>query len=181
MHARETRSRQATPWSAGARALLLLAGVLNVLGSGVRPAAAAGPVLTEFSVEAGRFTVGDSIVIHVIVEADQGTTLSLIPGSLPQAFALVQPLRVTSKGKGAGRAEFDLTITVAIFVTGDIDLPPLAITYRDAAGDGGEILTPPRLVTVASVLPETGQILPRDLKPQAAVDTLHSGWSRGRT
>lgn len=174
MRARETRSRQAAPWSAGAFALLLLAGVLNVLGPGVRPASAAGPVLTEFSVEAGRFTVGDPIVIHVIVEADQGTTLSLIPGSLPRAFALVQPSRVTSKDKGAGRAEFDLAITVAIFVAGDVDLPPLAISYKDAAGAGGEILTPARLVRVESVLPDSGQITPRDLKPQAAVEAPSS-------
>ena len=151
---------------------VLVALSMALLGAALLRGAARAdsPVITDFRVDApDRMTVGDRVRYQVKLEADEGTRVALAPGSLPNELSLVEGPQVSTSDKGGGRIEVDFSATMAVFAIGDIELPPLKLRYRDRTGATGDVLTPVARVVVASLLPQSGQVSPRDLKPQAEI------------
>lgn len=154
------------------RTLLALATAALLLTAFSGSAAAADPVVIGTRIEgAERLTVGDRFRIVITLEADAGTTVSLAPGALPPELSLVETPEVTTRPRANGRVEMTISVLVAPFFVGEYQLPPLTLRYRDAAGAVGELRTQGVTVSVRSVLPSSGQITPRDLKPQAEIGT----------
>jgi hypothetical protein len=77
----------------------------------------------------------------------------------------------SSRSAGSGRAEITLTLDMAVFATGDLQLPSLRLAFKERSGNAGEVITRPTSVRVESILPadaSSGTAL-RDLKPQAEI------------
>jgi hypothetical protein len=133
-------------------------------------ASAAEPILVDQRLEdAEGITVGDRFRYVIKVDADRGTTVTLAPGGLPPELSLAEPPVVGTRSKGEGRIEITLTIEVAAFFPGAIDLPPLRLSYRSPDGRTGGLETRQARIEVQSVLPASGEVTPRDLKPQAEI------------
>lgn len=129
------------------------------------------PVTVRAGVDRDDVTVGDRITLTVVVEHDDG--LAPAAPDLTSAFGPFEVLATEpprERSLGGGRTETVLVFTVAAFRTGDLEVPPLAIPYRDAAGNPATATAPAIAITVASVIP-AGQSPTdvRDLKPQLAV------------
>ena len=136
------------------------------------PAAAADPVVTDLEVDApDQLTVGDRFRYVITVEADAGTTVLVAPAGLPEVLSQARRIETASRGLGGGRVELTVTLEVAPFLPGALDLPPIVLRARAPGGATTDIETPPSRVVVASVLPESGALTPRDLKPQAEIGT----------
>ncbi|MPZ49662.1 MAG: hypothetical protein GEU75_10275 [Dehalococcoidia bacterium] len=150
----------------GVALLLALAAFAIIRGV----ASAAEPVLTDQRIEgADGLTVGDRFRYVIKVEADSGTTVTLAPGGLPPELSLSEAPAARTLAKGQGRIEVTLTLEVAAFFPGPINLEPLRLSYRGSDGATGVIETRPGVIVVESVLPSSGELTPRDLKPQAEI------------
>ncbi|HWC29377.1 MAG TPA: hypothetical protein VG845_04760 [Dehalococcoidia bacterium] len=154
-------------------ALLLALGGLFLT---VLPASAEDPVVTDMQIESpDEITVGDRVTYIVTIEADEGVEFTLAQSSLLPVVEMVGPLRSESRDIGEGRAEVTLTFELAIFYTGDLPMPPLALRYVGEAGPA-TLETPASRMFVGSVLPTGGEITPRDLKPQALIGIGSPAW-----
>jgi hypothetical protein len=126
----------------------------------------ADPAVQDQRVEApDRLTVGDRLRVVVTLNAEPGTSVTLAPGSLTDPFVLAK--EPTTKVNGR---DVTLTLEIAVFATGDLQLPSLRLAFKERNGSGGEVVTRPTSVRVESVLPadlETAQLRP--LKPQAEI------------
>jgi len=160
--------------SALAALLLAIAGVFAFAG----PASAEDPVVVGLDVFLpDRITVGDHVRYEITIEADRGLEFTIVQSSLPAYIELVDGPNSTTQPIADGRERVTMTVVLAPFVTGDIEVPPLVLRYfaRDVAG--GELLTPPTQLMVASVLSaEPAVPQPRDLKPQAIIGAPPAGW-----
>jgi len=140
-------------------------------------ASAAAPVVLDMQIEGpGELTVGDRVTYVITLEADEGTEFTLAQASLPPVVEVVGTPRTSSRPAGDGRVEVTMRFDLAIFYTGSVPIPPIALRYVD--GDtSGTIETQPSLIAVASVLPAAGgEITPRDLKPQAEIGLSSPAW-----
>ncbi len=132
--------------------------------------ALAEPAIVGFEVQApSDMTVGDRFHYLITLEAETGTEITLAPGALPAELSLVAVPEVSSQPAGNGRSVISIELEVAVFAPGQIEIPPLRLSFTEPAGNSGELLTPESSIEVASVLPSSGQIAPRDLKPQATL------------
>jgi hypothetical protein len=139
---------------------------------GLHPNAAyaADPVVTGIEVQAPEHvTIGDRFRFVIRLEADRGTVVSLAPGGLPEALSRTSDIETQTRNLSSGRQELTVSFEAAAFVVGDLQLPPLLLRYRNADGATGEIETAATRLVVESVLPESGSLAPRDLKPQAEI------------
>jgi hypothetical protein len=157
----------------------LLAALLVVLFAslGLTTAVSAeDPVVLDMQIEGpGELTVGDRVTYVVTLEADEGTEFTLAQASLPPVVEVVGTPRTSSRQAADGRIEVTLRFDLAVFYTGSVPIPPIALRYVD--GDtSGTIETQPSLIAVASVLPAGGEITPRDLKPQAEIGLGSPAW-----
>ena len=149
--------------------------LLALLAAGVAvarvPAAfAANPAVTDLSVELpDELTVGDRVRFVVTVEADEGTVVTLAPGSLPPQLELATLPAARSRSIGSGRVRIELAFEAAPFVPGPIDVPGLRLRYQGRDGASGELVTPPTSLRVESVLARTDDRDLRDLKPQLEI------------
>jgi hypothetical protein len=149
--------------------LALLLVLAAFAGSG-QPTRAAEPIVVDQRIEgAGDLTVGDRFRYVIKVDADRGTTVTLAPGGLPPQLSLAERPSVRSVSKGAGRVQITLTLEVAAFVPGELDLPPLSLAYRNPDRSEGTLETRLARVVVQSVLTSTSDLEARDLKPQAEI------------
>jgi hypothetical protein len=109
-------------------------------------------------------TVGDRLELTIEVDHDDAFTVEG-PGfgdrfGKLELIAIADPR--TESHDGVSRTTFGYTL--AAFVTGAVELPPLPVRWRGAAGEG-EISTPAQTITIESVL-TPGDDEPRPLKPQ---------------
>jgi hypothetical protein len=140
-------------------------------------AAAADPAVLDMQIEsAEQVTVGDHVTYVITLEADEGTEFTLAQASLPPVVEVVGTPRTSSRQAADGRIEVTLRFDLAVFYTGSVPIPPIALRYVN--GDTtGTVETPPSLLAVASVLPPGGgEIAPRDLKPQAEIGLGSPAW-----
>ena len=144
-----------------------------------RQGASAGePIVTDLRTRSPEhLTVGDHLLYLIKLEADEGTQVSLAPGALPDGLVLTKTPETKTRSLGEGRIEVTLTLEVAPFLPGAIDVPPLRLRYTGPTGDSGEVATQASVVVVESVLPASGEVAPRDLKPQAAIGTPTPVWA----
>jgi hypothetical protein len=131
-----------------------------------RPAAAE-PVVTAFVVDSGPYTVGDQVAVRVTLRVPEGTRVRLAPGAVAPPFELAKTPKVSARRAADGLADITVTVTMAAFATGDLTLAPLRLEYEEPSGARGVVATPPARVLVDSVLPASGELRLRDLKPQA--------------
>jgi hypothetical protein len=78
-------------------------------------------------------------------------------------------LEARSRNLDGGRVEITLTFEAAPFAPGDIQLPPIGLRYERPDGTQGDLFTPSTRLIVESVLPQSGTVDLRDLKPQAEI------------
>jgi hypothetical protein len=155
----------------GIRIALAMAVVFGLaVAAGVSPAYAAEPIISSIEVEAPeRLTVGDRVRFVIKVEADQGTTVALAPGGLHNVMAQTGRLEARSRNLDGDRVEITLTFEAAPFAPGDIQLPPIGLRFERPDGTQGDLFTPTTRLVVESVLPQSGEVDLRDLKPQAEI------------
>jgi hypothetical protein len=128
--------------------------------------ALADPAVEDQKIEApDRMTVGDHIRVVVKLNAEPGTTVTLAPGSLADPFVLTKQPSTSVNGR-----EVTLTLDMAVFATGDLQLPSLRLAFKERSGNVGEVVTRPASLKVESVLPaDTTDVQLRPLKPQAQI------------
>lgn len=117
----------------------------------------------------GGWTVGDRIPLSL--RATYPSSLKVILPQWPEAWGAAEVLeqRLTEpidNGDGTFTAVREMTVT--LWTTGDHQMPPLAVHYRDADDELHEIMSPPFSVTLVSVL-EEGETEKRALKPQVSL------------
>ena len=133
-------------------------------------AEAADPVVTDLVVDApDRITVGDPFRYFIKVEVDSGSAVLVAPAGLSEALSQTRRTEAATRDLGGGRSEVSLTLEVAAFVPGPLDLPPINLRVRAPGGVTTDVETPMSRVIVESVLPAGGVLNPRDLKPQAEI------------
>jgi hypothetical protein len=144
---------------------VIAANVLLVFGM-CTSTAFADPAVTDQRIEApDRLTVGDRIRVVIKLNAEPGTDVTLAPGSLNDPFVLTQQPASSANGR-----DVTLTLDLAVFATGDLQLPSLRLAFTERNGNKGEVVTRPGTVRVESVLPaDTTDVQIRDLKPQAEI------------
>jgi hypothetical protein len=157
------------------QALLTLILATAVLLAASPEALAAEPILIDQRIEgADDLTVGDRFRYVVRVEAGQGTTVTLAPGGLPPELSLSSRPAIRTTTIGEGRVRIEIAFDVAAFVPGELNLSPLRLSYREPDGSEGLLETRTGRVVVNSVLPDSGDVEPRDLKPQAQISAPSS-------
>jgi hypothetical protein len=150
--------------------LLLIAVALLSVALSVGAANAEDPVVADLVVDQPpTLTVGDHVNYRLIVEVDKGTGVALAPNALPQEVALIDTPQESRRDLDNGREEVALTFRVAPFATGEITVPSLPVRYTTPDGQGAVVEAPGSVLRVTSVLPPSGEIFPRDLKPQAEI------------
>ena len=148
---------------------LLAALVLTGLSLGTPSVSAAEPILVDQRIEgADDLTVGDRFRYVIKIDADTGATVTLAPGGLSPELALAEQPSIQTRSKGQGRIEITMTLVVAAFFPGPIELNPVKLDYRNADGSTGVLETRNGRVVVQSVL-APNDVEPRDLKPQAEI------------
>ena len=129
------------------------------------------PVTVRASVDRERVTVGDRITLTIVVQHDARLSLDALERAA--AFGDFEVLAVEPPQERAldnGRVETTLAFTVAVFRTGDLEIPAIAVPYADADGNPTTATAPGVPISVASVIPpgESPADI-RDLKPQLGV------------
>jgi len=159
--------------SVGGLIVLLVALAMALAGWALAAgqAGAEEPVTVRASVDRDRVTVGDRVTLTIVVEHDEGLALDTLEGA--SAFGVFEVLAAEpprERSLGAGRTETTLVFTLAAFGTGDLEVPPIAVPYGDAAGNASTATAPAIPITVASVIPPGESPTDvRDLKPQLGV------------
>jgi hypothetical protein len=129
------------------------------------------PVVVHASVDHDRVTVGDRITLTIVLEHDASVspeTLEKMPAFGPFEVLAAEPPQ--ERALGGGHVETTLVFTVAAFSTGELEVPAIAVPYRDAAGNPAVATAPAIPISVASVIPAGEPATDiRDLKPQLAV------------
>ncbi len=154
-------------------AVVALVVALGVLLLQSAPAYAADPVVTGVEVQLpDKLTVGDRLRYVITTEVDAGSTVAVAPAGLPESLRQTERLQTKTKSLPNGRSEVTVTLEVAAFVPGQIEVPPIKLRARAPGGATTDFETPASNLTVQSVLPAGGGVLtPRDLKPQAEIGT----------
>ena len=152
------------------RRALVAAAAAVACWAGLLAPAAAEPELVDFRLETPeRLTVGDRFHYVLTLEAAANTEIGLAPGSLPPELALIGQPAPARTDIGDGMESIVMEIEIAAFTTGAVEVPALSLVYTEPDGTAGEITTQPSVVVVSSVLPQSGDVTPRDLKPQAVI------------
>jgi hypothetical protein len=91
--------------------------------------------------------------------------VTLAPGSLAEPFVLTKQPSTSANGR-----EVTVTLDMAVFATGDLQLPSLRLAFKERSGNAGEVVTRPASLKVESVLrADTTDVQLRPLKPQAQI------------
>jgi hypothetical protein len=152
------------------RAVVLALAVLMALAA---PAAAQeGPVTVRSAIDRAQITIGDQIVLTIVVDLAPGYDL-IDPGVPRQIgdFEVVDTLTVLQTRNPAGGTRVQLRFLVTSFELGPKVLPIIAVGYRGPDGQPGEARTSSQLlIEVLSVIrpgEDTSDIKP--LKPPLAL------------
>lgn len=122
------------------------------------------PTIAAVRITPDRATVGDRL--ELIIEVDHDGAFTVEGPGFGGNFGKLELIAIadprTESRDGVSRTT--LGYTLAAFVTGAVELPPLPIRWRGAAGEGA-ISTPAQRITIESVLTPGDDEL-RPLKPQ---------------
>jgi hypothetical protein len=135
------------------------------------------PVLVDLRVDAPPVvTVGDHVTYTIVLEVDEGTGVAIAAAGLPPEVALVDRPETTRVLLAEGREQVTISFKLAPFIAGEVLVPPLPVRYTQPGGAAGILDTPSTVIEVTSVLPQAGQVSPRDLKPQAEIGARPPTW-----
>jgi hypothetical protein len=125
------------------------------------PAGAAGLALRA-AADKQQITIGDRLVLTLTCTVPAGGRISE-PAKTPELGPwTVKDIRTEHPDSTTTRIIYTLTT----FTTGQVTIPPIAVTYTDAAAAENRTLSEPLSITVASVLPAAGAMDDiRDIKP----------------
>jgi hypothetical protein len=143
------------------RALVITVVALLALGSA---AAADGPVNVAASVDKRGITIGDPIMLALVIEADAGYRITDSGvGRTMDEFEVLEgiPPQVTRIANGRTRYTFRYRITA--FRVGDLVFPRINVAYQSPAGEPGVVPTAEIPVVVTSVI-QPGEATD-DIKP----------------
>jgi len=144
-----------------------------LLAATILPAAAQDTVKAELQVLDGQYTVGDPILLTLVVShpADYQVIPLTLGVTLGDLFVYGQsPLQTVRNSDGT--ATTTQTIDTRLFAPGDYEIPVLAFNISDGAGNLIAVETPTTEISVASVLNE-GDTELRDIKPQAELPYMN--------
>jgi len=137
------------------------------------------PVRAVATLSANSVALGERLRLVVTVLHPADVLVSVEPPTRTATLQLVEvgprpdtPLRAATT-EVASRFEY----TIAAFALGDTQLPPLVVSWLDAAGDTGEVQTAPPPFLVAATSAPTDTTL-RPLKPQLEVAGAPPEWRR---
>ena len=141
-------------------ALLLLA---------IQAAAQEQQIQVQSMVDRATVTVGDSITYSLVISRAEGVQIApLEVGSNLGQFE-VRDYRVTESAAKAGKAAVDhYDFVISIYETGEFEIPPVTVAYRDQAGVAREVSAQPIHITVTSVLPGEAEDI-KDIKPPVSI------------
>lgn len=138
-------------------AAALVAGLLAA------PAAHAASVRAEARALPAKATVGDEIRLVVRVERPKSVVIEPpAPGNALAPFE-VKRVDVAPFLTGKNRVVETVTLTLTVFETGKLTVPPVEIRYRDASGKPGSVKTSPVDVNIESVAKNLSE--KDDIKP----------------
>lgn len=158
-----------------ALAALLIASVALALTTAA--ASAEDPVVLDMRIDGPEtITVGDRLTYVVTLEADKGIEFSVVQSTLPREVEIIGTPRTSTRSAADGRIEVTLTFQLAVFVPGNVEVPPISLRYFGQDVAGGTVTTPASRLAIVSVLPAGGQLEPRDLKPQAEIGVSSPAW-----
>ena len=134
---------------------------------------AAPSITAEARVLKPKVKIGDDI--RLLLRIEHPRTVTLIPPTkdlsiAPFEIKRIEPVPVI---KGQNRVEETYRMTLTVFGTGELEIPPITVRYRDAKGQEGQTQTAPVKVTVLSVgkkLTDKDDIRP--IKGPAATDLI---------
>ena len=137
------------------------------------PAAAQAAVQAELQVPDGQYTVGDPILLTLVVS--HPVDYQVIPPTLDDNLGELviygqAPLQTIRNDDGT--ATTSQTIDTRLFAPGDFEIPALALSISDGAGNLIGVETPATAISIASVLIEADTEL-RDIKPQAELPYMN--------
>lgn len=134
------------------------------------------PLLTGVRIEQpDQITVGDRIRYIFTLDTQAGTQIALATDALPPFISLARTPDLSARSTGGDRVELTLTVELAPFAPGTLDVPPFKLRYRDPTGAEGEIASQATQLEVLSVIDPSADVAPRDLKPQAELGEAGSG------
>ena len=144
-----------------------------LLAATILPAAAQDTVQAELQVPDGKYTVGDPILLTLVVShpADYQVIPPTLGENLGDLFIYGQAPMHTVRNTD-GTATTTQTIDTRLFAPGDFEIPALALNISDGAGNLIAVETPTTAISVASVLNEADTEL-RDIKPQAELPYMN--------
>lgn len=138
-------------------------------------ASAADPLMQRLETKApAQLTVGGRVTYVIHVDADRGSKLTLAPDALPPYLAVAAPAQFTTtdSARGEDRVVMTLTVEAAVFLTGNLSVPPLKVRVTGPTGSTTDLQTDASNLFVDSVLPASGELVPRELKPQAEIGSV---------
>lgn len=121
------------------------------------------PVKAEARVLKSRVKIGDEI--RLLIQVDHPRKYTITPPDAKLAVAPFEVKRVdpSPANKGQNRVQQTFRLLLTVFQTGDLEVPPIAIEYRDENGDLGRALTqavPVKVVSVGKKLTDKDDIRP---------------------
>ena len=140
----------------------------------ILPAAAQAAVQAELQVPDGQYTVGDPILLTLVVShpADYQVIPPTLSDNLGDLVIYGQaPLQTVRNDDGT--ATTTQTIDTRLFAPGDYEIPAMVFSISDGAGNLMEFETPATGINIVSVLNEADTQL-RDIKPQAELPYMNT-------
>ncbi len=112
---------------------------------------AAPSITAEARVLKPKVKIGDDI--RLLLRIEHPRTVTLIPPTkdlsiAPFEIKRIEPVPVI---KGQNRVEETYRMTLTVFGTGELEIPPIPVRYQDAKGQDGQVMTAPVKVSVVSV------------------------------
>ena len=115
---------------------------------------AAGPVSVIATASKDELTVGETFTIDLKAMGPPGTTYRFASGASEDEIELRTPEPAESPGaEGVAPEPGTHRYEAAVFVLGEVEIPPIPVRYRLADGTEGEAASEPIVLKVGSLLP----------------------------
>lgn len=159
MRRREPVAARGRPRAALPRTMVMPAAALSLLIAAPAAVGADAPPATDTGAPtvAARVTpleghVGDPFVLTVSAIAERA-----VPVNLPSVvdlgpFTVLDKAEAVEQDLGDGRVKREFALTIAAYETGDLDVPPIEVTYLGKGGEVRTVRTEPVQVRLASLI-----------------------------
>lgn len=108
-------------------------------------------VTVEARVLKDKVKIGDEIRLLLKVEHPRTFTLEALDPKMPVSPFEIKRLEPIPVRRGQNRVEETFRMTLLVFGTGQLQVPPIPVRYTDASGKPGQVSSEPVKVTVLSV------------------------------